>query len=582
MASPNATTKLHDTGNLVLMDHQGKMMWQSFDYPTDTLLYHMKLEKDYVKGIEWRLSSWKTNQDPAPGEFMLGTDLDGYPENKLKQGAVVTFRGEPWRNLRVTGESLFDKNLILIYNVVITEQEASYKFYIENTSLISRLTLNSFGELQNWVWTEDSKNWKFTLKFPIDMCDTYNVCSAYGICHVDATQQACACLDEKRFVPRNQKTWDKADWSGGCVKRTPLDCKNGSEDFIKYSDLKLPDTEGTWFNMSMTLEECKAKCLQNCTCMAYAIPDVSLGGKGCVLWFNDLFDMHEHPTDGRDIFVRMASSEIDTVALSTSKKKDGAPIKLILSVVVPGVLLIGFISIWFCFSTENILGEGGFGAVYKQKPKGVLEDGLEIAVKRLYSTSNQGVEEFKNEVICISRLQHRNLVKLLGCCIKGDEKLLIYEYMPNKSLDSFIFDSEKKNSLQAQLVKESGESARDTFGGGRVPEVSYELRFLIGVSLLIFGVVTVFRKMRGSTIERCMLTNCLLLCLLYKVARFATLRVLGRKIIGSAWQFKKYSEVNQVCFRPILTNYERVSKQSRVLTDFPNFGRVLTNFSSNH
>ncbi|KAI7743525.1 hypothetical protein M8C21_020967, partial [Ambrosia artemisiifolia] len=84
------------------------------------------------------------------------------------------------------------------------------------------------------------------------------------------------------------------------------------------------------------------------------------------------------------------------------------------------------------FSLDNKLGEGGFGAVYK----GMLEDGQEIAVKRLSKNSSQGINEFKNEVICISKLQHRNLVKLIGCCIHGDEKLLIYEYMPNKSLDS--------------------------------------------------------------------------------------------------------------------------------------------------
>ncbi|CAL5408625.1 unnamed protein product [Camellia sinensis] len=95
------------------------------------------------------------------------------------------------------------------------------------------------------------------------------------------------------------------------------------------------------------------------------------------------------------------------------------------------------------FCITNKLGEGGFGPVYRGK----LEDGQVVAVKRLSSHSGQGAEEFKNEILLISKLQHRNLVRLLGCCIKGEENLLVYEYMTNKSLDMFLFDSKKRVQL---------------------------------------------------------------------------------------------------------------------------------------
>ncbi|XP_007011994.2 PREDICTED: cysteine-rich receptor-like protein kinase 19 [Theobroma cacao] len=88
------------------------------------------------------------------------------------------------------------------------------------------------------------------------------------------------------------------------------------------------------------------------------------------------------------------------------------------------------------FSSENKLGQGGYGPVYK----GMLPKGQQIAVKRLSKTSNQGLEEFKNEVTLTARLQHVNLVRVMGICTEREEKMLIYDFMPNKSLDFYLFD----------------------------------------------------------------------------------------------------------------------------------------------
>ncbi|XLT11128.1 hypothetical protein HN51_056921 [Arachis hypogaea] len=95
------------------------------------------------------------------------------------------------------------------------------------------------------------------------------------------------------------------------------------------------------------------------------------------------------------------------------------------------------------FSEENKLGRGGFGPVYKGK----LSNGREIAVKRLSMNSGQGDTEFKNEVLLVAKLQHRNLVRLLGFCLERKERLLVYEFVPNKSLDYFIFDPIKRAHL---------------------------------------------------------------------------------------------------------------------------------------
>ncbi|MFS7943486.1 putative protein kinase RLK-Pelle-DLSV family [Helianthus anomalus] len=159
-------------------------------------------------------------------------------------------------------------------------------------------------------------------------------------------------------------------------------------------------------------------------------------GSACLIWFGDLLDIRviTEGNGGQDIFVRMAFSELGG-SLHVYEWQEKA-------MELPLFSFPTIAQSTASFSTDNKLGEDGFGLVYK----GVLE-GKEIAVKRLSTTSRQGLDEFKNEVICISKLQHRNLVKLLGCSIEGDEKLLIYEYLPNRSLDLFIFDKTQSKLL---------------------------------------------------------------------------------------------------------------------------------------
>ncbi|CAO2842622.1 unnamed protein product [Amaranthus hypochondriacus] len=96
------------------------------------------------------------------------------------------------------------------------------------------------------------------------------------------------------------------------------------------------------------------------------------------------------------------------------------------------------------FSVDNKLGEGGFGLVYK----GTLNTGEVVAIKRLSGKTGQGAKEFMTEARLVAKLQHRNLVKLLGFCSHGEEKMLVYEFLPNSSVDRFLFDPIRRESLK--------------------------------------------------------------------------------------------------------------------------------------
>ncbi|KAI3457036.1 hypothetical protein Pfo_013699 [Paulownia fortunei] len=471
----NPVVQLLDSGNLVIReandDQPENYLWQSFDYPTDTFLQAMDFGWNLITGRERFVSSWRTNEDPAPGDFTFRLDITGYPQVVIKRGNAVQYRLGPWNGMRFSGTPSVRQNPTFTAGLFMNNTVVYYREDSLDRSVVSRFTLSQTGVGQRWTWVNRSQEWVVYYNLPADICDTYRLCGAHGSCNI-GNSPACGCLD--RFVPRDAQGWVRSDWSGGCVRRTPLNCQD--DVFLSYSGIKMPDSQFTWFNESLSLEECKAVCSRNCSCMAYSNLDIRRGGSGCLLWFGDLVDIRQLSGEEQVIYIRMAASELD------SNGKKGKTLIVILTSLA-GIVLLGLSLVLFIwkrkkndqklrneggheeshdedlelpiydlstvtkatnsFSTSNKLGEGGFGPVYK----GMLEDGKEIAVKRLSKTSMQGVDQFKNEVICIAKLQHRNLVKLLGCCIEGEEKMLIYEYMPNKSLDLILFDQTKSKQL---------------------------------------------------------------------------------------------------------------------------------------
>ncbi|PHT25960.1 G-type lectin S-receptor-like serine/threonine-protein kinase SD1-1 [Capsicum baccatum] len=434
----NPVAKLLDTGNLVVKDvnDDDEYLWQSFDYPSDTLLASMKLGRNLVTGLERYLTSWKSDDDPAPGEYTYHCHPTGYPQDLMRKGPNVVYRAGPWNGLRWSGAPNMVNNSVTSFGLVMNNQEIYYKYELVNKSVITTFALRPNGDAMRMMWVEKQEGWVNYHSADADHCDTYGLCGAYGTCTI-FSDPVCRCLD--KFVPMHPDDWNRADWSSGCVRNHPLNC---SEDgFIKYSGVKLPDTRYSWFNETMTLEECKVVCLRNCSCMGYTNLDISNGGSGCLLWIGELVDLRQLSESGQDIYIRMAALEIKR--LDHNNNKDNRSQILREAFELPLFDLSTIMKATDNFSLENKIGTGGFGKVYK----GVLEEGQEVAVKRLSETSRQGNDEFKNEVICIAELQHRNLVKLLGCCIEEEEKILVYEYMPNKSLDLFIFDQTRSTLL---------------------------------------------------------------------------------------------------------------------------------------
>ncbi|XP_027913660.1 G-type lectin S-receptor-like serine/threonine-protein kinase At4g27290 isoform X2 [Vigna unguiculata] len=476
--------QLLDSGNLVVKDGESSenFLWESFDYPGDTFLAGMKLKSDFVTGPYQYLTSWRDNEDPAEGEFYYKIDTRGFPQQVTTNGTTILYSTGPWNGYLFSGVSWDRMHRFLNFSFEFTNKGVTYGCETLNSSVLSRtiLKLNPRGGTERFLWSNQRQSWDIVNSHPIDQCEYFATCGVNSICNINKLP-ICECL--QGFTPKFQAKWDSHDWSGGCVRRTKLSCDNGDW-FKEYRGIKLPETSSSWFDRSLSLEECETLCFRNCSCTAYANSDIRDGGSGCLLWFRDLLDLRTHTDRGQEIHIRMPFSEHQR-----RNKRDLSPKRLAGIIVGLVTFIVGLtILVWatskhikgmklpkpvkksipwkhmmdkegnnlptmFNFSTidiatnhfsnRNKLGEGGFGTVHK----GTLIDGQEIAVKRLSKTSRQGTEEFKNEVKLMATLQHRNLVKLLGCSIQQDEKLLIYEFMPNRSLDYFIFDTLQGKSL---------------------------------------------------------------------------------------------------------------------------------------
>ncbi|KAJ0609065.1 putative protein kinase RLK-Pelle-DLSV family [Helianthus annuus] len=465
--NPNVTATLEDTGNFRLINEIDKrVLWQSFDHPTNVLLPGMKLGFNKTTGQNWTLTSWLSKEFPRSGAFTLSVEVDkeGY------QTLMICRRGQPYWVSSLSFQRSFDDLFALNHPgrqpyYTITSVNSKEETYLSYES--------SYLEFPLWILTPEGRI-------------TDNVDSIYWtpeFCYGDDSSNGC---EESSFPQCRNLT----------VVTDNFDEKNGEFD---------PRTaSATDSNSSLSISDCFAKCWNDCSCVGFK--SHTIDGTGCDFWSgSNSFLVYPIESSGSKYVI----SSLNLVSSSTGKnvagKKTKRNMKWIwiwtsIGVSIPSIflcfalpwcmkkrrrtreenerrkrdeyfleltasesftdvhqlesntrngkdlLLFSFASIMSAtgdFAVENKLGQGGFGPVYKGK----LSDGREVAIKRLSRTSGQGLVEFKNELILIAKLQHTNLVQVLGCCIHEEEKMLIYEYMPNKSLDFFLFDERRKAEL---------------------------------------------------------------------------------------------------------------------------------------
>ncbi|KAL0694408.1 hypothetical protein Bca4012_061588 [Brassica carinata] len=489
--SPNTTSaRLLSTGNLVLQDNGDKKLWESFSHPQNAFLPTMTISTDARTGKRLMLRSWKSLSDPSPGRYSAGVIPLPFPELALWKDGHMLWRSGPWNGQNFLGLPERDSRVDLYGFKLANDNRGSVSMSFGYNQSMYHFLLDTEGHAMEKYWSEANQEWSMGLMFPIN-CDIYAKCGQFTSCQ-SGLNPPCKCI--RGFEPRSYEEWSRGNWTQGCVRKTLLQCqrwrgnnngsREGDDGFLRLKKMKVPNNPQ---RSEVNEQDCPGSCLRNCSCTAYFYDT----GLGCLLWTENLMDMQEFLGSGVTLHVRLAGSSTET---SSNRS-------LVIVITIVGCAFLVVVIVLLAlrkvakrrgqkknrnarllfermealnsnesgaiaanqnklkelplfeyqvlaaatenFAVTNKLGEGGFGSVYKGK----LREGQEIAVKRLSQTSGQGLEEFVNEVVVISKLQHRNLVRLLGFCIEGEERMLVYEFMPGNSLDACLSDPVKQRLL---------------------------------------------------------------------------------------------------------------------------------------
>ncbi|XP_031130623.1 receptor-like serine/threonine-protein kinase SD1-8 [Ipomoea triloba] len=483
LAGNSTAAQLQDTGDLIVKQGES-IVWESFDVDSDTLMPGMRLKVNKKTGKRNLIRSWTGSDDPRGGKFSWGMDPKGSPQMFIWKENIPHFRTTLYQD-GFPYSLYFPSAGYTSYSFATENDEVYFSYGYANTSIQARFILTPEGYIHILSRPKTSEIWQIQWVAPRLDCELYARCGSFGTCERIDSHPVCSCLEG--FKPKSQRDWDKGKYDAGCERRIALGCGE-ADTFMRLAMMKWPDHSSSLGNK--TFQECEMECSKTCSCTAFAYATTSNSAVNCINWFGDLVDLARNYSPGgfsQDLYVRVHSSELNgSSGNDHSSHKNKRRLVAIIVASVSAFFLITvlvYILIWkYCgrkgwvcrratvstasllgkddiellqlslrriidatnnFHEANKLGEGGFGPVYK----GFLSEFGMVAIKRLSKQSSQGLNEFMNELKLIAKLQHTNLVRLLGCCVEDEEKILIYEYLPKRSLDKFLFDAFQKENL---------------------------------------------------------------------------------------------------------------------------------------
>ncbi|CAN6237872.1 unnamed protein product [Urochloa humidicola] len=469
-----------DTGNLILAEasNTSAVLWQSFDHFSDTWLPGGKLgRRNKLTGETDRLVAWRGSNDPSPSMFSLELDPRGTSQYLLNwNGSVQYWSSGNWSAAAhifagVPEMTAADASHGFPYTFgYVDAGDASYfTYHVDDDAVVAHFRMDVAGQIKFLMWVAGGGGgggeWQQFWSQPKAHCDVHALCGPSGLCTENALP-FCSC--PRGFRQRRPLEWRRGDYASGCARSAGLrrcggNGKQEQDRFYAMADVKLPsDGRSVAAAAATSGSDCELACLGSCSCTAYAY------NGSCWVWHGDwvnLRDMSGIGTGtGDTIWIRLAASEFTSSAGEEGRGRRmlvvagivvvvaAATIIALVAViatrrtmkasrrVVQGSFLVAFTYRDLQLVTKNFsekLGAGAFGSVFKGS-LGADASPSPVAVKKLEGDL-QGEKQFRAEVSTLGTVQHVNLIRLLGFCSEGTRRLLVYEHMPNGSLDKHLF-----------------------------------------------------------------------------------------------------------------------------------------------